>query len=873
MRSSLILLLAILLVAVIEPIQARPAQVRGGASEKLAARWVGQDGKDFVGPSSETKPSGIQDVHIQLVGLPPRGQIDRIVVKGHGGDEWQFNSPTNVYRAHLVRTDGSTRADLYIEPTRIETGRTFEIKITLTDGRSTDIYFEGGKADPALRMAAAKLRLRWIGQDGRDRVGATAAVGPDGFADVVLALDQLAPSVEIRSISVASGKTRWEAGLNPEAFPSAEWLRDTEKPAQAALFVAALDLRAGATIHVRVTYANGTTDIATTQAGKLDPGYAVSKPMLASISAIRLESRLVGQDGADSATPGVVRMAIAGLTKPVIAAALSNRAGDCWVGKSRDDAAIEGAFYTSPLRWEPGPDGRSATLSFAPTRNEQGSTLMLRMMHPDGSQSFARLPGPRCDPSLRSPRPDATKRTVRPGEELAAIAGQGGAIHLASGTHGLSQPLILERPTTITADPDTTIRFTQPAGSPAWTTAIKIHAGNTSLEGFAIRFSGPVRWDFEVGHGPALIGTTDDRDPPHTADPRAGVVLRRLDMETPPPSTPWERTPNAMRLISAACGTIEENRIRGGAIELTGGPWIVRGNRHLGTPEGMFTDSIISARFARDLVVEENEAAPDGPAGKTWRFLVLTQRGAGVSVRDNRISDIGPRANDTIADANAPEIILTESYRLRFEGAPLAVSAQGMVLTIPEPQGELGDAGDVVAILAGPHSGQYRRVAQRIDRQTYLLDEPLPALDAASFPALSISAGGFVDAAFEKNTIEGGAESKATGFVLAGHHYGTRVAENVVRHCAEPFTITAFPTEQPVFWGWSHAPMFGLVIEGNTSTGSSRPPRVGVERGEAIKTSAGRLYFQGSLKDNQSDLPWSQGEGGEPGQIRIESGT
>jgi hypothetical protein len=258
----------------------------------------------------------------------------------------------------------------------------------------------------------------------------------------------------------------------------------------------------------------------------------------------------------------------------------------------------------------------------------------------------------------------------------------------------------------------------------------------------------------------------------------------------------------------------------------------------------------------------------EGPSGKTWRFLVVTQRGAGVVVRDNTIADVGPREGDRV-DENAPEIVLTEAYRLRFEGRPVAVGAGGSVIVVPDPQGAAGEPGDVLAVLAGPHAGEYRRVVQRIDRNAYVLDEPLPAGAAADFPAVSIGAGGFVGCAFERNAIDGGDRSKATGFVLVGHHYGTRVAGNAVRRCAQAFKITAFPTEEPVMWGWSHVPMFGLEIRDNVIEGSATPPLIAVEHGEPVKTSAGRVYWKGTLAATSGGAPWAIGDARsrDPGEL------
>jgi hypothetical protein len=860
-----------------------PTQSRARPAERLAGRWVGQDGHDFVGPSSEAKPSGVQDVRMQLVGLPAGVEIQSIVVKGNGGDEWQFNAG-NSFRAHLEREPGSTRADLYIEPTRVETGRSFEVKITLADGRSADVYVDGGKADPNLRMKGAQLAVTWLGQDGRDRAGPTAAVGPDGLADVVLAMENLAPGIEVKAVEVISGKDRWEAGTNPDAYASAEFLRDAKDSSKATLYLAPLGLKAGARIDLRVTYANGTRDSTRLQAGKIDPRRAATAPKLPRVAAIGLEARSMGQDGPDGPIPGAVKVAISGLPKPVVAAALADPAGDIWGWTSRGDLPLEGGSYVRPMAWQAGPDGRSAELAFAPTRDEAGAGLVLRLLHADGTQSIATIEGPKCDPALRSPWPGSGRATARPGDDLAALAGQGGTIRLSAGTYRLDRPLVLERSVTISGEPGAVLEFRQPEGAAPWTAAIKVHAGNTTLEEFAVRFAGPVRWDMGVGHGPAVIGTTDDRDPRREGDdPRAGLVFRKLDIEAPRAATSWEMAPNALRLMSAASGVIEGCRLRAGAIELNAGPWTVVDNRHAGTPPNTFAFSVISAHHIHDLTVARNVVADEGPSGKTWRFLVLTQRGADATVVDNTIADVGPRQGDPV-DENAPEIILTEAYRLRFEGRPAAVAAGGSVIVVPDPQGDEGEPGDVLAVLAGPHAGEYRRVVQRIDRNSYLLDRPLPTSDAAALPAVSIGAGGFVGCRFEGNTIDGGERSKATGFVLVGHLYGASVARNTVRRCAQAFKISAFPTEQPVMWGWSHAPAFALTIADNRVESCPMPPLLAVEHGEPVKSSVGRAYLTARLVGGEG-ATWAVGDGRsrDPGElvletegatsVRVESGT
>src|SRR5689334_18378165 len=110
LRPSLALAIGVLALTFILSGRA-PAQ-----AARLTARWLGQDGADRVGPRSDPGPSDVQDIHIRLDGLPPGRAVKHLVIRGQGGDEWQFNGPYGPYRAELVREPRSPRADLYLEP-------------------------------------------------------------------------------------------------------------------------------------------------------------------------------------------------------------------------------------------------------------------------------------------------------------------------------------------------------------------------------------------------------------------------------------------------------------------------------------------------------------------------------------------------------------------------------------------------------------------------------------------------------------------------------------------------------------------------------------------------------------------------------------
>src|SRR5262249_4005724 len=272
-----------------------------------------------------------------------------------------------------------------------------------------------------------------------------------------------------------------------------------------------------------------------------------------------------------------------------------------------------------------------------------------------------------------APAVERTEAVARPGDDLAALVTRFGTVRLAKGNHPLARPLVLPRPVSIVGEPGAVLTFTQGASDPPWTAAIKIHAGNTTLQDFAVRFASPVRWKADVGWGPAVIGTTDNLDGvPMT--PKVNLNVVGLDLEGPGKSgsAPWEEAPKLIRFQGAACGKVVKNTLRGGLVHLFDGPWQFEGNDYRGTPPGTFSHAVVVVHEPHDVVVKNNRAKPVGPSGKTWRFLTFIYRGDHDRVEDNLIEGLGPRDDDTIPATNAPEIILTESYFVWFEGKPAA---------------------------------------------------------------------------------------------------------------------------------------------------------------------------------------------------------
>jgi hypothetical protein len=448
--------------------------------------------------------------------------------------------------------------------------------------------------------------------------------------------------------------------------------------------------------------------------------------------------------------------------------------------------------------------------------------------------------------------PQSNRARARPGDDLQALVDQHGTVVLSAGTYRLTRPLVLKRPVILTSEGEATLQFAQSSSEPPWSAAIKIHRGNTTLNGFVVRFAGPVRWNNDISWGPAVIGMTDNLDPDQD-EFKPNIVLTHLDLEIPPVENrgTWGAALRLMRLLRAESGVIANNVLRGGEVEFFNGPWRVVDNDYRGTPPGTASSSVFVGHGTRDLVIRGNQTHSPSPSGKTWRFLVLGGYSSNDVIEHNTIEEIGARDDDTIPWNNMPEIILTEGYRLRYEGQVMAVSADGRVLRIGRPQGEPVRTGDVVSILKGSAAGQWRRVAQVIDPTTLLVEPALPA------GTLAISIGeGFTGEVFQENRIDIRGGRRSDGLVFAGNHFGTRIIKNHLLGGAHAFRVSAYPTEQPGIWGWSHAPFLGGVIEGNIIEDTEGGGVAGLEHDpKHVKSNQGRTYM--TVRMSQNVVRWS----------------
>lgn len=825
------------------------------------ATWIGQDGNDLVGRSPSPGPNGVQDIRVALETLPVNLTVTTAEVRGWGGGIWTYNGEGIHWAAAFVRDDGSPEADLFFEPNRVEIGRAFTVRIWYDNGTTTLVNFAGGVADPTFRMPELTAQPTWIGQDGSDRVGPNASVGPDGRQDAVIELANLSPDVPITKVDVRTFNGQaWQSGANPGGLANAELIRDTSSPDVGRLYLQPETNLDGQPLSLTIYYADATIDLVDLTAGPTDPTLKVIPPPAVPIRAGAIAAQWLGQSDDPIAGKGAAGVSLSGLpaNRTVIGATLSSGTERAltWSFKESSNAAISVESSSRPLTFRrDATDPTRASIAFPPRGQAGSAPMTLRLQYDDGTFSIVEFQRGPIDATLRAPLPSGAHTVARPGDNLQALVDASGSVHLTAGVYELNKPLVLNRAITITADAGATLRFSQPSDANPWPAAIVIHHGNTTLDGFAVRINGPVRWDWSVPYEPAVILSTDGRDKTN-GTVKVGLRLSNLDLQGPPessPGGPLEYTALLANLVSAESGRFLNNTLRGGSVRVFNGPWEIAGNTYLGAMPGTWTHDVFASVWAHNMTVRDNVASPLPDSGKTYRFLVMTQDGSNMRVMRNRVEGIGPRDNDPQPHPNNPEVILTEAYHVNFEGAPLGLSKDGRILQIPKPQGRELRSGDVVAVLSGPLTGEWRKVAHVIDQQTLLLDRPLPT--NVPIGAVSVSSG-MVGLLIADNRIDVRGGSEASPIVLAGAHFNAEVRGNHLLGGA-PVRIESAASERTVHWAWTHTPQYDMRIVSNTIEDSQGGLDAGMVRYAQGKSSQGRTYFDGQVRDNL--FAWSPG--------------
>ena len=827
----------------------RFASQRGGVKRGFSARWIGQDGNDYVGGTDRREPNDKQDAHIAISGLAADREITFVDVTVPKDHRWQYNPVPGFWHAHLIRRKGATVGDVFIEPGELVSGLVCHVLVRYDDNTTVEAETLTRRTNPNLRVPGAQLKARWVGQDRQDLAGLGPCVGPDGFQDARVQVSDLSSTTPVKAIRLeTSSGVKWEFGLNPQLLNNAEFVKDAKNPRQGDLYFQPDRDLSGQRLRLSVAYEGNVVDGAVVAAGRCDPKLRIPQAPLPKVEELPITAYWAGQDGTHTARPGDVHVVLGGLpaSARIVAIALSDTVRNAWQYRASEQvpALLDGPPGSLDVRFRP--DRKTADLYLTPYRDTSRETFSVRLVAADGRTWHGQFAGGSCDLARLAPSPEPTRAEARPGDDLQALLDRNGTVVLAKGTYRLRHPLVLNRPAMLTAPGGASVVFDQDPGDAPWTTAIKVRRSNCTLEGFAVRFEGRIRWNWGVSYGPAVIGMTDNSEPDYN-DLKSNVVFRKLDLECPPADDPskWVEAIRLFRLVGASSGAIIGNRLRGGQIEFFHGPWQVIDNEFRGTPPGTISHGFVTGHWTHDVLIRGNRLSSPPPSGKTWRFLVFTGSSAFDRIENNVVEGIGARDGDTVPWSNEPEIILTEGYSLKYEGRVIATSPDGKIVRTGRPQGGAVGPCDVLAILNGPGAGQWRRILHVLDSTTYLLDKALPK----GSDAVSIGPG-FISQVYENNRIDLRGGHRSDSFVLPGNHFGTRVVGNHLLGGGLAWRMIAYPTESPGIWGWSHVTFMGGVLERNVLEDTEQGGVVGVEHTVAIKSNKGRSYMSMQIRDN-----------------------
>jgi hypothetical protein len=591
--------------------------------------------------------------------------------------------------------------------------------------------------NPNLRVTGKELYADSFGQINDDWTGPYVGVGPDGFKDVKIHLGNLSAGadchVTVTANTLNNGTIIWESGLNTDGRLNAELMNRTGLGVD---FGTTADLvfstdtgvdLAGASLKIIVAYERSNPDNPaisdphgnlTNREGKLDtfnytvpstshtPRVAMSAVTVSNLPQVKAESL-----DQDPSYPGNSHVQFSRPTgKTLSSAILSDDHGSNWTFGTAP--YIGGG--ASPLTMGYHPASGSVVFDvfdFPPVRDEDGSLLNLLLKFTDGSQAVARFVGKPSDIGRRfaDTRVGASVQNVSSASTLlTAVANHKANIHLQAGTYTLTQPLTLNYPVQITADPGIVLTFYLGSAWNAKSAAIVVASSHVSLDGFAIRFQGnSSSW---TASDRVVIGS----DTSNPQNGHVGLSFTHLDIQAPaaaPTTTTYEPAIDLMRFNAGDSGRIAYNVLKGGEIRLRVGPWQVLDNDYRGTVANTIAHTFLNVDDrSHDLTIRGNQAHSVTPAGVTQRFLILGQadkgQGIGNLIENNRVyGGFGTVPNSqTPNDSyyNAPEIIILETYQPRFEGKPAAISPDGFIVQIPHLRGPAARTGDVVSIVTGP---------------------------------------------------------------------------------------------------------------------------------------------------------------------------
>lgn len=365
---------------------------------------------------------------------------------------------------------------------------------------------------------------------------------------------------------------------------------------------------------------------------------------------------------------------------------------------------------------------------------------------------------------------------------------------------------------------------------------------------------------------------------------------------TAPGPTNWVMNVDLLRTEGNDRGEIVNNYFYGGTVATAGGPWTITGNTHLGAVAA-YTHSpgAFSSGGSRDLILRNNTVyqAASVPNGRIARLVNLEDSSFNALIEGNSFTG----GIDGTEGQNNPEIIVTETNEVYYEGRVGAVSADGRVLRLLKPSAAVDYrgftspddptyAGWVVSILnerdaignPNPYAGKWYLAAQRIETTppTYLMRDPMPPGDYV----ISVGAG-FRHNRYLSNTIDmgtlgaGGMSARpTTGIVLEGAAFDAQVVGNTIKGGSHQSTwtsaaiaVNAVQTNKnpggnevvpfPIPTNWSRLPSFDVMVVGNTIRNVPNGIYVHTAQAKDVRSTYGRRLVTATIEENKFEYDQS----------------
>ena len=251
-------------------------------SAALAARWVGQDGQDWTGPTPAVGPDGRQDVHLALSQLSAHIAVKSLTVSSSGPVAWQYGlNPERDWNAELVPHDGdSSQADLFFSPNRDLSGQALTLKAVYANDKTDHATVTAGACDPARPMPIPAVPVLRPNPNHRP-LARSGAGGRRGWGNVRVALASLPPGRPITSAALSDPVAA--TGPSP-ALPDAQPLTFTPSSdgRHADLSFPPFRDESDATLTLRLTFADGTMTLVQFPGGRCDRSGAGRLPAPAS---------------------------------------------------------------------------------------------------------------------------------------------------------------------------------------------------------------------------------------------------------------------------------------------------------------------------------------------------------------------------------------------------------------------------------------------------------------------------------------------------------------------------------------------------------------------------------------------------------------